>query len=154
MADARLMNRPVPFEFEGKVYGVTPEPTFEVEAAFQVWLEREAYLAVYRHKGTMGPDDYEAQLRGWRHDLAAKEYAYGGAVACRALQSEPGWKEMAFLLMKHAEEHGGQPEPVTRELIERVAKDPAKARELLAVVWGVKDPNPKGPTETQPPAGP
>jgi hypothetical protein len=145
MADARLQNAPVPFAFAGKVYNVTPEPTFEIEAAFQTHLEREAYLAVARHKATLAADDYEAQLKGWRHDLAAKEFAWGSEVCFRALRSEPGWKELAYLLLKHAEAHGGQPEPVTRELVERVAKDPEKARELLAVVWGVKDPNPPGP---------
>jgi hypothetical protein len=153
VADARLLNQPVPFEFQGKTYRVTPEPTFQIEAAYQLFLEREAYLAVHRHKGTLDPGDYEAQLKGWRHDLAAKEYAWGSEVCFRALRSEPGWRELAYLLMRHAEAQGGQPEPVTRDLVERIAKDPEKARELLAVVWGVKDPNPPGPGAT-PPAAP
>jgi hypothetical protein len=153
LADARLLNAPVPFAFDGKVYRVTPEPTFEVEAAFQVYLEREAYLAVARHKATLTADDYEAQLKGWRHDLATKVYAWGGEVCFAALRSEPGWRELAYLLLKHAEANGGQPEPVGRELVERVAKDPGKARELLGIVWGIRDPNPPGPG-APPPAAP
>src|SRR4051794_19617480 len=111
MADARLLNAPVPFEFEGRVYNVTPSPTFAIEAAYQLWLERDAYLAVARHKGTLAADDYEAQLKGWRHDLAAKVYAWGSEVCFNALRSEPGWRELAYLLLKHAEADGGQPEP-------------------------------------------
>ncbi len=103
MADARLLNKPMPFAFEGRTWWVTPEPTFEIEAAYQTFLERSAYLAIWRHRATLAPADYEAQLKGWRHDLAANEYAWGGDVAYRSLRTEPGWKEMAWLLFKHAE---------------------------------------------------
>jgi hypothetical protein len=153
VADARLLNEPVPFEFGGKLWRVAPELDFRGEAAFQTYLERAAYLAVYRHKAALAADDYEAQMKGWRHDVTAGDYAWGSEVCYRALRSEPGWKELAWLLLKQAEASGGQPEPVTRELVERVARDPEKARELLAIVWGIKDPNPPGPG-AQPPAAP
>jgi hypothetical protein len=154
MPDPVLLGRPAIFSFEGVQY---PSVTFltrplEVEAAFVAWLEVEAYLAVERARGKMGPAWYAEQSAATRRDVASQVYAWGGLCCHEALWSVSGIKQMAFLQLQWAEAQALQDplrraqmspqQSATPELVERASRDPAKWREIQRLVLPLPDENP------------
>ncbi len=150
MADARLKGEPLPFDFEDRKCMWVPR-TFAIEAAFQKEHETRAYRAIQRHKKTMDADDYQAQLAGWRHDLAAEVFTWGEPLSWKFLWSLPGLKYLAFLQLKAGAQHGG--DEVDLHLIDRLAEDQEKWQELLDLMLAVDYPNLKRPA-TEAPAVP
>jgi hypothetical protein len=147
MADARLKGEALPFLFEDREFRWVPR-TFAVEAAFQKEHETRAYRAIQRHKKTLDPDDYQAQLTGWRQDLSAEVYTWGEPLSWRFLWSLPGLKYLAYLQLKEGEKHGGA--EVDLHLVDRLAQDPEKWQELFDLMLAIDYPNLRRPAMEAP----
>lgn len=148
MSDAAILGLPAEFTFENVSYKVGPR-TFEVEAAFRRWLEREALHGLQRHKDDYAPDEYAMQLAGLRADCATGLYAFPSLAFMAGLASLEGAKEMAFLRLKK------QNPQASRELVERLFADDSKWAEFVELCRGLDYPNsPKpatGPAANEPP---
>lgn len=153
MSDPTLLGLPRTVRFRGRDYPIQHPRTFQVEAAFVLWVEREAALAVERHREAMGAQWYSEQSAGWRRDVAGKVFAWGSEACHNARWSAAGVKELAWLQLAAAQ----RPEtPVDRELVEAMFEDAHAAQELTELVLGVvqqpKVPDPNGAKGQENPA--
>lgn len=144
MSDPSLLGHPQHFEFEGKNYPLSNPRTFEEEAAFVAWVQAEAYRALLPHRKMLGEAEFGRQVAGWRQDLGAKVYAWGKQACVDALWSDEGVKEMAWIQFQSGRgkciEGGRKPDAdISREVIERIMKDPAKGTELTRLILGIKE---------------
>lgn len=145
MPDAILAGLPIAFPFEGKTYQIAPR-TLAVEAAFAKHHADQAYLDLQVFAATLGPEGFAEQKAGWRQDLFSRAFSYGSPLSRRYLGSEPGFRQMAFLLLSlGADKCGG--DKITMATVDRILRDPVKGPELLELVWGIADPNRVGPLE-------
>ncbi len=150
MSDPALLGVPTVFEFEGRSYPITNPRTFEIEAAFVVWVQAEAYRTLLPHQTLLGLGEFREQVAGWRRDCGAKVYAWGKIATQEALWSDDGLKEMAWQQFSHAQgkliEKGQPPrDQMSRELVERIFAHPQKGEQLTRLILNLKqedsDPN-------------
>ncbi len=85
---ADLFNAPSDFSFEGTTYRLR-EPTLYECGRYQRWLESEARASAAAST-ELPEDDRRNLLRDVNADVAAKVYAWGGAVCCRSLGTPDG----------------------------------------------------------------
>jgi hypothetical protein len=107
---ADLLNAPSDIEFEGKTYKLR-EPTLIECGRFQRWLESEARASAAAAV-ELPEADRRQLLKDVNAEIAAKRYAYGGAVCVECLQTPDG---LAKLLSIVCEDQG-----VTFELAKRM----------------------------------
>jgi hypothetical protein len=119
---ASLLGLPVEFTFLEKTYKVHPR-TLELEGMFSRWVSDQALQQILAHN--LPPHILQAQMDGWRHDLAARLYDWTGWISIQAVNSEAGRKRLALLQL--AKLNKG----VTVDLVEQIAADSAKWAELL-----------------------
>jgi hypothetical protein len=142
VADARLLGTPIPFDFGGRLYMVSPR-TFEQESLFQVWLEREVLKGIQRHQDAMSPTEYAQHIAGWRQECGSHMYDYGSPASIMASLSPAGMKYLVFLALKEK-----QPE-VDLHLIDRIWDNPEKWNELANIMGSLNDPNRTRPGQGQ-----
>lgn len=151
MALADLMARPLPFEFEGKVYLVAKRD-IDIMLAFQRELELRAYLGIQRRRSVMDPGDYQQELAGLRSDTAAGVYEWGELASWKWFFTESGHKTvLRFKLEKGAVEQARTPslEPppaIDGTLIDRIFANAAKRKELIVLMM-TQDFPPEPPAE-------
>lgn len=142
MSDPRVLALPAEFVFEGRTLLVSPR-LFSHEAAFCVWMERQALLGIQRHRDTYSELEYQQQLAGFRQDCAAKVYQYPMPQCMQGVFTPAGMKYMLYLALKEK-----QPD-VTEALVERIFADDAKWEELRTIYRGLNDPNSGKPAQGQ-----
>ncbi|MDE2097720.1 MAG: hypothetical protein KGL39_10765 [Patescibacteria group bacterium] len=98
---AKAAGLPAPFEWRGQTYQVNP-PDLNAEIRFSALLEARDAEGVRRSRAALGEQGYQDALQQHRDDLAAGEYEWGGRVFARALRSDGGLREMAFLCLTKA----------------------------------------------------
>lgn len=138
-----------PFEWQGKEYEVG-KCCYKVQAAYEVWLEKQAQDYVLRHEEDLPPAAFRMQLEGLRRDGAARVYSFGSDACWESMKHPPGQREMCYLLLRRKA-------PVTREMVAAVWEDDAARERLVALmlrqVLGPDRPDPtKAGGETSPPA--
>jgi hypothetical protein len=125
---ATVLGMPQVVHFENMDYKVHPR-TFEIEALFELWLEKQALRAIERHAVHMGPVWREEQMTAWRRDCASRVYSFGAPETVSAPFNPPGEKYLAYLmLVKHNTN-------VTEELVERMWKHEETRALLRPIIW-------------------
>lgn len=147
MSDAALAALPADFPFRGTVYKVHPR-TLGAECHFQTWLEREALLALARHREILGEDEYDRRLTRWQRDCAAKVYAWGKEAAHAALFSREGMQKILWLKIEEGAAKGGP--HVAPETVAEIAADPKAWEELVALMMRQDFPDPNPPAGAAP----
>lgn len=117
-----LLGLPVEFTWKDRVYKVAPR-TLEIEGMFSRWVSDQSLQQVLAHE--LPPHILQAQLDGWRHDLAARLYDWTGWICIQAVNSEAGRKRLALLQL------GKLNRTATAALVEQIAAEPEKWTELL-----------------------
>jgi hypothetical protein len=149
MSPADVLSEPIPFEWHdpkrGRLDLLVSPLTFGMEVAIQRWLEGRARAAVQREREAMSLFDYELNWRGWRQDCATGVYAYGGMACFQAMCTAEGWCYRAWVMLRE------KSQDVTPEMVERIAADPAKRKELDALIELANDPGRRRPAQAAPP---
>ena len=83
-------------DFEGRTYTLSPL-TYELQAKFEVWLERRAVQAVERQKPYLADDDFRERSARVFVDIAAGVYSFGSPASVQAAGTLPGLKELMRL---------------------------------------------------------
>lgn len=86
-------------EFEGKVYTLSPW-TYEVQAAYERYIEREAVNALKRMKPLLTDEDYQEQLNKIQQDITIGLYTFGSEKVARSLLAKPHLKYLYYLLLR------------------------------------------------------
>jgi hypothetical protein len=124
---AKALNTPVPFEFEGMTFQITPagKGTF---TQFQRWLEGEAFESVRRNRSHFSDAEYREQMASAGRDVASKRYAVGKPAFVEAGQSYEGQREFVrlMLLPRHPQ--------ADTELVERMLQDPEASERLRQIL--------------------
>jgi len=84
------------FEWEGKTYKLSPM-TFEAIALWEDYLAGRAWRELERARRHLGPQEYEAQARGFREDAVAGAYSFFSRASAQAQMSWEGLIEMAAI---------------------------------------------------------
>lgn len=135
---AAALGLPVTFDFDGEEYKIAPRD-FEIEGAFEVWLEEQSLKAIQRHEKSLGPVHAALQLDSWRQECAAGAYHWDGVACWQAKQSIPGRKQLAALQISKG---GSMPLSDARNVVEQVfADDVARGRLEKAMEKANADPN-------------
>jgi hypothetical protein len=118
----------VPFTWDdpkrGRLELLVSPLSFGMEAVIQRRLEERALLAVQRHRELMSLADYQIAWDGWRRDCATGVYEYGGMACFQWMHTTSGWCYRALVMLRE------KCPDVTPEMVERVAADPGKFKEL------------------------
>lgn len=115
-AVAQALAQPVPFEFEGKSYQVSPW-TFEIQGLFERYLEREAIAACDRNARYLSPEMHQRVLQGVLQDIGSQQYTWGTERVGKALDSAKNVKYIFWLCLKKFDQS------VTQDLVERMSKE-------------------------------
>lgn len=141
---ARALGLSSVLEFEGKKYKVGPGVRFEVQAAFEQWLEGRAKAAVNRMRRGMSPEEYQEARNQLVADIAAGTYSYGSPSSVKAISVPLGQKEMLYLILAAEKQDEGC--EVTRELVDRIFEQAMD--EVLALLQEMNtDPNLTAPAQ-------
>lgn len=134
------------WEFEGKQYKLAPR-SLTTEALFEVFVQENAINAIRRMHDRLQPHEYQAQMDGWRRDVAGLIYSFDGVVCLQAMLSTPGAKHLAFLQL-------AQENPqARRDVIDRLYADAKKWSELMERLGALNNrPNSQGSTPEEAPA--
>ena len=81
-----------------KTYKLAP-CTFEIQALFETYLERQDLEAYNRLKGRLDRDDREIMLAAIQHKAAMRTWTFGGRGAREALDQRPHLEYMLFLMI-------------------------------------------------------
>jgi hypothetical protein len=139
MSDAAVLGIPRDFVFRGQTYKVSIRDFF-TELAFADWVGAEAGLFLGRMRARWPAIIYQEQSKILNGKLASKGFSWGAEDVHQAYWSDAGRRQMLFLKMQRgAELEGG--EPLTRDLIDEIAKDAAKWSELVDILWQQDEPD-------------
>lgn len=133
---AKALNTPVPFEFEGMTWQLTP-PKNSTYTKFQRWLELEAVRAVRQLRGDLDAAEYRVLLAAAGSDVAAKKYSVGKPAYLEASQSPEGMREWIRLMLLPCHPQADA------ELVTRMTEDEPTAEVLIVLlkqIW----PDPEG----------
>jgi len=130
------------FVYEDKTYKVHP-CTYEVQAAFERYLEGYAIDTYYKLSRKMSVEDSDKMLAQLHRDISMGFYSFGSKAVREALDSKVHLRHMVFLMLKK-----NHPE-VTVELV-REMFDAQGDRLMLSVNLANADPNRQSPETKQP----
>lgn len=127
------------FEYKGKTYNLHPL-TYEVQGAFERYLEKQAIDTFYRLSSRLGDDDRKSMLASLHRDITNKYYTFGSGGVRQALEASVHLEHLIYLMIKK-----NHPE-VAPELVTEMFKD-AELRERIMVLSNSTsvDPNPPAP---------
>jgi hypothetical protein len=152
MSPADVLDTPIPLTWDdpkrGRLDLLVSPLSFDMEALIQRKMEDRALKAVQRHREAMSLFDYQAAFDGWRRDCASGVYEYGGLACFQWMGTSSGWCYRAFVMLK------ARCPDVTEEMVERIAADPEKFKELDAKIALANDPNRRRPAAQGRPATP
>jgi hypothetical protein len=138
---SRALGQGSSLEFNGQTYPLAPLE-YDIQAAFEIWLEGRAWAGYYRSARFLKPDDQVQLMKETARDIAGCVYSFGAEISGKALQGPPGQKYMLFLLMKKAQLPTGP--DVTEKLIDEIWQ--SKWLEAMAHVDAlINDPNSPAP---------
>lgn len=126
------------FTYKEKVYTVSA-CTYEVQAAFEKYLERYAIDTHYRMARMLSEDDSEKSLSNLQRDLASGAYNFGGDQVRKALDSLLHLRYMVYLVLKK-----NHPEISIEQVKEMFETN--RDNLMLAVNRANADPNVQTPT--------
>ena len=139
MSDAALLGVARDFVFRGQTYKVSFRDIF-TELAFADWVGAEAGLFLGRMRARWPAVIYQEQAKILNGKVASKGFSWGADDVHLAYWSDAGRRQMLFLKMQRgAEMEGG--EPLTRDLIDDIAKDAPKWQELVDILWQQDEPD-------------
>lgn len=127
---------------KGKSYRLSPL-TFEMQAQFEVWLEKRAVEAAKRAARYFTPAEAKEMMAQTMRDIAAGVYSFGGKVCADAAGSLHGLKFLVYLSL--LPENPDVTEALVDELFEEKMEE---AVELFQQANA--DPNPKAPAAPAP----
>lgn len=87
--------------WKGQSYPVS-SITFEIQAQFELWLERRALGRLAIHRRHLSDEEYAEYSQATISDVNSGVYTWGTEACQRALASVPGIKHLAFLCLKKA----------------------------------------------------
>lgn len=122
MSDTQLAGLPAPFEWGGRAYYLGAR-SYELDLAFQQYQEGNARRRILAHRKEMGEEEYAEQMAGWRRDIGANAYAFGGGLSWAFLWSPQGFREYLWLKVKKGEAERPDAEPFTRDDLDALCRD-------------------------------
>lgn len=143
-ATADILGEPSLYSYKDKEYKVSPW-TFEIQAAFERYLEKNAYDAYEKSKRYLTQDEAALVLQGIVRDIATGKYTFGTDEVSRALQAPIHVRYMFYLCLRIYDKS------VTQELVKKMALDDYHGI-IAAMNMANADPNQKEPAATEPPA--
>jgi len=143
-ATADILGEPSLYTFDGKEYKVSPW-TFEIQAAFERYLEKQAYDAYEKSKRYLSQDEAASVLQGIIRDVALGKYTFGTDEVSRALSSPIHVRYMFYLCLRVYDRS------VTHELVKKIALADY-AGMIAAMNLANAGPNQRGPVEKETPA--
>lgn len=138
MSEAVALGAPIPIEFEGKTYMLSPFKN-KLVGYYESWLKAQAWKEVEEDRplmeaGVIAPHVYQERHREVSRLIAGKDYKRGGSIFQTSLSTEEGFKQVAFLMLRDNDQ------TVTPELVERMYE--AIPEQLIARVQDLMtDPN-------------
>lgn len=116
MSIAPYLAEPALWKWKEKEWRVHPW-TFEIQAAFEKWLERHAIDSYRRVAQHLSQEEADKALSSLLRDIAAGALGFGGEFAQKTLSAPVHVKRMFFLCIRknHTD--------ATPELVEEMAKD-------------------------------
>ncbi len=132
------MSQTATFEWQGRTRTLAVlEQCPEALALWEAWLERRAFEAAVRQRGTLRTEDhFRAALREALLSAAAGEFQWGGALSERARVTYAGVGELIFLCVSRHDPNW------TRRDQEQLMADAAKVAELHQKLHGQPWPPP------------
>ena len=130
-------------QWKGKPCFIAPMDQVEVVAAYESYLEKQAWLTIERAKAKkwLSLESYEEQADGIRRDIVAGVYAYGSRAWAQSLRCLPHQKQLIYLMLTYPEGQRDLPMSVVDEMY----ADSQTLAELLRVAFKGSDPNGPAP---------
>jgi hypothetical protein len=142
---ARTLGQNASVEFKGQTYPLSPI-TFEVQAQFELWLERRALGRLAIHRRHLSEEEYDEYRQATVRDVNSGVYTWGTEACQRALASVPGIKQLAFLCLKKA--MTAESPEVTPAVVDQMFDDAAFADQLSQAMRDLNaSPNPPAPAQ-------
>lgn len=136
---AKSLGTPVPFEFDGQTYQVSPW-TFGILGQFEVYLEEQALINLKRMKPFLTDDEFKDLAHKTKQDLDKGKYTFGNNDTKDVLNSNKHLKVLAHLCLQAANPS------LPQGLMNRLEQDREKFEELIAKMFEANsDPNVEEP---------
>lgn len=145
---ADAVGLPAIVQWEGKPYYVSPMDHVEVVAAYESYLEDQAWQAIRRAKakGYLSAEDYQEQADGIRRDIVSGVYSYGSKAWLDSIRCMQHQKQLLWLMLTHPE--GQRDIPIS--LVDAMYAKPEKLADILRVAFKGTDPNAAAPAAPAP----
>lgn len=136
---ADMLGEPALFEHEGQTYKVSPW-NFDVQAAFERYLEKCAYDAYEKSKKFLSPEESDKTLQGVIRDVTLGKYTFGTEEISQALKVPKHVEYLFFLCLK---QHHRE---VNLDFVKKLSR--SRYYEMIAVMnLANSDPNLRKPAE-------
>jgi hypothetical protein len=142
---AHALGLPTGFDFEGKHYNIAPQPRYDVQAHFEVWLEQRARAALKRAKQTptnpqgLSEEEYQSCMTALTGEIAAGAYSFGTAISAKAMTTQMGQKQLLYLMLKAEPQEHDVDMPLVEKIFAKMLD------EVMQILAEMNDPNFQAP---------